>query len=1051
VRKLETGQINVVQILQEVTLLTPVTASSQKLSVTGGEQDGSAFAGILSGMMPQPDPQPAVTGELTAAEFTAQINETTETTPPVAAAMTPETLAALVNPLAGKLAEKSGIIAMPTNQHDDSETFVEASAIPVLVEQTSGLANHISRMPVQKHSEDLGAKGFADMPENEQKPSNILTPQDVVMSATGAPAPAVPQTVGRKPETDRIDNNHINVTTVAAEIGVQPINQKIQSIPDVKIGVTKPAGSLAKVVSENPQTDNEPATKFGISDSSADIRSVANTPMQQIMAAYSLTGDYTSKAPLAVSRPQETLENEITIATPETVAGPMVIEVPLRQQTTASGTVKPVELAETVKPAIASPAAQLQSAPLSTVPQKEAQRPVGVSATPAISQTPQTQARETLSATAPVILPVENIVLQHTAAPSVVNAVEAVKAPAIAATPGVLEQTVQTAPAAAETLSVEATSTNAPTAATTPAVTQAPLLASLQNGPQPLATESAAASLQTVTKQVSAEKPALLHTAASVVAEPVPAVSAPAFMEAAHAAAPMVAEQTPAEAVTNKTAPAISVPAPVVVAQEARKMVETVSVPTETVAKPADTESASIIIPHNSADLSHVVASAQRQAPAEEVKSPAILQQTEQTAAPKFTESASPAKTEPVVEVPAKTELLAAKITSPAVPKMILQQAMEAYSRPFVTTAAKPEATRPAEQSPATGVMPPSQQIMTKLATPESAPETTQVTALPDQHYDAPPARLADSAASIIEKPATAGPEAGKSAPFSLPTAVVTNLEPQTVATASELTTASSAQHAIETGVLPAHTGVKIRDGREVAQEEHQQKSVPVTADAKSAVKAENVTHEAVKAVASAQAGEENHSGDNALADRAMNAPVHAMVQQPKPATDTAVAPLAIASNSTPEISEHVAKQISEHLAKHDIKTGTDQIVIRLTPENLGELRVNMKMENQRLSVEIVTENRQVRDSILQNSDTLRESLAKQNIKMDSFDVSTGSNGHDNLAGRNARNQSDWQELARNKQASQWLQGGYNIPKDIIPDKLAYNPHTELGMFNVHF
>ena len=162
----------------------------------------------------------------------------------------------------------------------------------------------------------------------------------------------------------------------------------------------------------------------------------------------------------------------------------------------------------------------------------------------------------------------------------------------------------------------------------------------------------------------------------------------------------------------------------------------------------------------------------------------------------------------------------------------------------------------------------------------------------------------------------------------------------------------------------------------------------------------------------------------------------------------TAVAP---AVGTTSVVAEQVVKQVGEHFTKHEIKAGSEQIVLKLSPENLGELKVNLKMENQRLTVEIVAENRMVRDAILQNSDTLKESLAKQNIKMDSFNVSSDSSSNDTLAGRNGRNQNEWQELARNRQANQWLQGGYNLPKDFIPEKLAYIPQAEYGMLNVHF
>jgi flagellar hook-length control protein FliK len=256
-------------------------------------------------------------------------------------------------------------------------------------------------------------------------------------------------------------------------------------------------------------------------------------------------------------------------------------------------------------------------------------------------------------------------------------------------------------------------------------------------------------------------------------------------------------------------------------------------------------------------------------------------------------------------------------------------------------------------------------------------------------------------------------------------------------------------KHAIETGAFPARAVVKMNDGRAVVQEEQFQQKTAVTTDVKTAVSSGTVLSEAVKGVAGATTCEDFLSGDKSMSDQAMNGQVHQLSQQRIKTETVAVAP--VATVGTAAVAEQVVKQVSEHFARHEIKTGSEQIVLRLSPENLGELKVNLRMENQRLTVEIVTENRMVRDAILQNSDTLKESLAKQNIKMDSFSVSSGSNSNDSLAGRNDRNQNEWQELSRNRQANQWLQGGYNLPKDFIPEKLAYNQQVEYGMLNVHY
>jgi flagellar hook-length control protein FliK len=151
------------------------------------------------------------------------------------------------------------------------------------------------------------------------------------------------------------------------------------------------------------------------------------------------------------------------------------------------------------------------------------------------------------------------------------------------------------------------------------------------------------------------------------------------------------------------------------------------------------------------------------------------------------------------------------------------------------------------------------------------------------------------------------------------------------------------------------------------------------------------------------------------------------------------------------EVMEQVVGQLREHLAERDIKNGAEQVVIRLSPENLGELKLNLRMENQCLKVEIVAESSMVRDALIKHSDTLKESLASQNITMDTFDVSTGNNR--NGAASYGQSQADWQELARQRQHGAWQSsGGYRISNATeIPKSQIYLASSEHSMLDVHF
>jgi flagellar hook-length control protein FliK len=85
---------------------------------------------------------------------------------------------------------------------------------------------------------------------------------------------------------------------------------------------------------------------------------------------------------------------------------------------------------------------------------------------------------------------------------------------------------------------------------------------------------------------------------------------------------------------------------------------------------------------------------------------------------------------------------------------------------------------------------------------------------------------------------------------------------------------------------------------------------------------------------------------------------------------------------------DQIHHQVREKIEKGDFVGNRNSITLKLHPEELGELKINLRMDDQRLKVEIVTENRSVKEALVQNLDTLKETLSRQNISMDRFDVS---------------------------------------------------------------
>jgi flagellar hook-length control protein FliK len=215
----------------------------------------------------------------------------------------------------------------------------------------------------------------------------------------------------------------------------------------------------------------------------------------------------------------------------------------------------------------------------------------------------------------------------------------------------------------------------------------------------------------------------------------------------------------------------------------------------------------------------------------------------------------------------------------------------------------------------------------------------------------------------------------------------------------------------------------------------------------------ENVVAEAIKGTMSTDSGGSSDNQDDGRGTFDRQAGVQNHVIQLKSeqtqlaSSQTETSREAVRSDVLRQVVDHVR----EHLARQENRNGVEQVVIRLSPENLGELKLNLRMENQCLKVEIVAENSMVRDTLIKHSDTLKESLASQNITMETFDVSTGNNG--NGAGSYGQRHADWQELARQRQNAAWhSSGGYRLSSaPEISKKTVYMALADCSMLDVHF
>jgi flagellar hook-length control protein FliK len=103
------------------------------------------------------------------------------------------------------------------------------------------------------------------------------------------------------------------------------------------------------------------------------------------------------------------------------------------------------------------------------------------------------------------------------------------------------------------------------------------------------------------------------------------------------------------------------------------------------------------------------------------------------------------------------------------------------------------------------------------------------------------------------------------------------------------------------------------------------------------------------------------------------------------------------------ELHESILSQVREKLAAPEPGNGNGQITLKLNPRELGDLQIHLRMQDSKVSVEITAQNAVVRDALVQNIDQLKETLSRQNIAMERFDVMNGNGQTSNQSFREGR------------------------------------------------
>lgn len=151
--------------------------------------------------------------------------------------------------------------------------------------------------------------------------------------------------------------------------------------------------------------------------------------------------------------------------------------------------------------------------------------------------------------------------------------------------------------------------------------------------------------------------------------------------------------------------------------------------------------------------------------------------------------------------------------------------------------------------------------------------------------------------------------------------------------------------------------------------------------------------------------GEQGKDGGKTADLKAHAAPVQSDAAKPfEPTLAVAAKP---EHQSFHGLRDSIMAQVKEGIATRE-PAGNGEISIRLAPAELGELRINVRVVDQQVKVEVLAANSQVREILLGNLDTLKENFSRQNLTMTGFDVSTGTGqGYEQLfrQGREAGHQ----------------------------------------------
>ena len=174
--------------------------------------------------------------------------------------------------------------------------------------------------------------------------------------------------------------------------------------------------------------------------------------------------------------------------------------------------------------------------------------------------------------------------------------------------------------------------------------------------------------------------------------------------------------------------------------------------------------------------------------------------------------------------------------------------------------------------------------------------------------------------------------------------------------------------------------------------------------------------------------GQEGHAASTTAAGRQVGFEQQMATEQGRAATP--------APRMTPGLEQQTFQNISNNVL-NGLKNNEHHLVLRLFPRELGEVKVEMTVRDQNISLSFAMENHKVKETLESNMQQFQDNLAKQGFNLQGCEVSVGQQEEDRSAA--------WQSFEQNRQQQGQGKSGRETLADLPGESMYIRPIHDTG------